>query len=514
MKEKTWTDSVKELCIQYELDFKQLQKTYLTFLVLGLIYVFPIILDNRFYVDDLARSIEGYTRWGGSGRPFADWIMALLNFQYPFDANAHIIDISPMPQILAICVLALGAAVLCCKLFKEKTDFYAILVCFPFIASPFFIQCLSFKFDAFPLSIALTIPVIAALNFKDRTIGFILGSSFILIGLSIYQASVNVFIATSLLLFLSEFHNDPKKSLFLLLDNMGKFLAGIFLYKFIILKRFLNNNDGYVEAHSEQVSFDLEGLMLIKQNIIKFNDVLFHSFLDTPLLVCLALLSIILFLVKFSFQANGLLNKFINLIVVSFVSIVLFFASYGILVFLENPVTNQARVYMGLSIFLVFILYCFQATVGTWKKRSQILLVIPIFYFFFLAYGYAAAAKDQTRFEQYLTEQVIHKLKDHNFSSENTLIFDGTILRSPILRNSCSNRIICNLVVPAIRSQWKWGYKYIAYFDFNYRRQARKPASYFCSNKPLEADQHYKIFKKEETFVVAFPNGKCFKRWH
>lgn len=44
----------------------------------GLLYVLPILLADRYYQDDLARSLYGATGWAGDGRPLTEWLMELL----------------------------------------------------------------------------------------------------------------------------------------------------------------------------------------------------------------------------------------------------------------------------------------------------------------------------------------------------------------------------------------------------------------------------------------------------
>lgn len=41
----------------------------------GLLYVLPILLADRYYQDDLARSLYGATGWSGDGRPLTNWLM-------------------------------------------------------------------------------------------------------------------------------------------------------------------------------------------------------------------------------------------------------------------------------------------------------------------------------------------------------------------------------------------------------------------------------------------------------
>ena len=59
--------------------------------LLLLVYIIPIILADRLYIDDILRSQQGYKNWGINGRPLADLIMAAFNF-----TDGVIADASPL----------------------------------------------------------------------------------------------------------------------------------------------------------------------------------------------------------------------------------------------------------------------------------------------------------------------------------------------------------------------------------------------------------------------------------
>ena len=67
----------------------------------GLLYVLPILLADRYYQDDLARSLYGATGWAGDGRPLTEWLMELLA-----GGSSTIVDLSPLPMLLGLAALA------------------------------------------------------------------------------------------------------------------------------------------------------------------------------------------------------------------------------------------------------------------------------------------------------------------------------------------------------------------------------------------------------------------------
>ncbi|EBH2622998.1 hypothetical protein FKF64_24010, partial [Salmonella enterica subsp. enterica] len=53
------------------------------FLGLAIIYTFPLLTNQSFFVDDLGRSLYGGLGWSGNGRPLSDFIFYIINFGIP-----------------------------------------------------------------------------------------------------------------------------------------------------------------------------------------------------------------------------------------------------------------------------------------------------------------------------------------------------------------------------------------------------------------------------------------------
>ncbi len=64
------------------------------------IYVLPVLLADRFYHDDLTRSLRGVTGWNNDARPLAEWLMKWLCGGFPIG------DISPLPLLLSVVLLS------------------------------------------------------------------------------------------------------------------------------------------------------------------------------------------------------------------------------------------------------------------------------------------------------------------------------------------------------------------------------------------------------------------------
>ena len=98
-----------------EYDINKFAGLFLVLFCMGILYCFPIWLADRYYNDDLLRSIRGYTDWGDAARPFAE-AGSLLFLTFNTHGRPNSIPVysytGPLLQILAVAILAFGATLL------------------------------------------------------------------------------------------------------------------------------------------------------------------------------------------------------------------------------------------------------------------------------------------------------------------------------------------------------------------------------------------------------------------
>lgn len=119
----------------------------------GLIYVLPIVLADRYYQDDLARSLYGATGWAGDGRPLTEWLMQLLS-----GGQATIVDLYPLPLFLGIAVLAYAMTLYARQAFPDWKGSALLTVALGLVvAQPFAMANLSYRFDSLTMLLALAL---------------------------------------------------------------------------------------------------------------------------------------------------------------------------------------------------------------------------------------------------------------------------------------------------------------------------------------------------------------------
>ncbi|RAY35473.1 hypothetical protein DP183_14525, partial [Enterobacter kobei] len=167
-------------------------------IIFGLILLcyYNVLSTNYYYIDDLGRSLEGYSEWSRNGRPLADLFFYVISFGAPLP------DISPLPQILGIALLSLGAY-LTGKTYlwqSEGVNWLSFILCLPLAISPFYFENMSYKYDAFTMSLSVLCAMLPFVVRINGSVKFLTASiASILLSLCLYQASLNIYIIYSML---------------------------------------------------------------------------------------------------------------------------------------------------------------------------------------------------------------------------------------------------------------------------------------------------------------------------
>ena len=477
---------------------------FLFIFVLSLAYAFPLLLDGRYYLDDLPHAISGLTLWEQDGRPLASIVSSLVSFQLPSFTSPALIDISPLPQILGLVALSYSAARLARSLFNQPPDIWAVLVVFPIIASPFMLQNLSYKFDALTMSLAIMLAILAALP-RDFSIRSITQTTGLLIAaLCLYQAALNVFMATTALLCLAQ----PGTAKNLVSKNLLSLAIAILIYT-LLIKLLGGISDEYATAHSRLIPLNADGLQTILFNFGFGNFFVMEAVADAPWLYGAGSIALVLFIIKATREGQGLPATALSILAV----LVLVASIMGLLLVLAQPVVRP-RTLIALSILLVAMGFAFNELVKEKSALWKAPLIIATAWYFVLAYGYADAARDQTRFEDYLASRIITDLYQAGFKPNDKLAFDGTEPRSPIAENSARLKTVARILQLDMNSNSEWGFRLLESLGLKSTAitDATEPSlKALCTDPPIATASAYQLFKQQETYVISFANGVCFK---
>ena len=204
--------------------------------VAGLIVV-PLMLNVPLYFDDLGRSLSGSYGWSEDGRPLADAVSQLLLLGAP-----RTVLNSPLGLLICVPLMALGSCLLA-RILQHPRFWGAPLACVFLFGSPYFIENLSYGFDAPQMVLAVLLNLWAAwLTLKRVTVApMLLAVTLVLAGLCLYQPAHAAFWIPVLLalVFPDRTAPDPSpapiRSGPVLLRSLGVLAAALLLYRGVVL---------------------------------------------------------------------------------------------------------------------------------------------------------------------------------------------------------------------------------------------------------------------------------------
>ncbi|PAF46060.1 glucosyltransferase domain-containing protein [Helicobacter sp. 11S02629-2] len=238
------------------LEFVSSPKFLQVFIISAVIYLIALsalLRGDVYYIDDLGRAIGSGDDWAGFSRYIARDLYAIINGFKGFPYT----DISPLPQLFAALILSLSG-MLISFIVRKKLDIVGIVATLPLGLSPYFLENLSYKFDAPLMSFSLLLILVPFL-FKDNIKLFLYTSVvFLILSLSTYQASNGIYIVFTLLLVLLNYlykEKSGKENLKFLGFAVLSFIVAMLVYKYAIATPV----NGYVSSEAMSVTKILEG---------------------------------------------------------------------------------------------------------------------------------------------------------------------------------------------------------------------------------------------------------------
>ena len=119
-------------------------KTWAILIIINCIATMALLRSNFSYIDDMGRIAFGYKGWDYFNRFTSQFLSGFLH------GNLNYLgDISPLPQLIAIITISFASSLVIFLIGKDyKIRLGDILSVLPISLSPYFLECLSYKFDS------------------------------------------------------------------------------------------------------------------------------------------------------------------------------------------------------------------------------------------------------------------------------------------------------------------------------------------------------------------------------
>lgn len=164
-------------------------KALLILFAVSVVGISAILRANFYYMDDSPRAALGYKQWDYFSRYLSTALATLVH------GGDYLVDAAPLPQILAMLIMAVSG-ILMGYIFCERTTFsgWELAVLSILGLNPYFLGCVSFRFDAPYMAFSVLAAVVPLLYRNRNTAAYVLASGLgILAVCTSYQAAAGIF---------------------------------------------------------------------------------------------------------------------------------------------------------------------------------------------------------------------------------------------------------------------------------------------------------------------------------
>ncbi|WP_439830441.1 glucosyltransferase domain-containing protein [Aeromonas caviae] len=482
------------------------------------LYIIPIVLADRYYIDDMARGQYGNYGWADNGRPLTDFIFGF------FVGGGRLTDASPLFLFIStVCF------VFCCYEYhksnpcleisvkaKKTWPFMSGLVFFYIYANPFMLENLSYKFDSLPMLLSLSILLMAFVKYRvsyEKLISVIM----VVASLSLYQASIGMFVCLAVIECVRYILVDERKSVFNILRlpsiRVIQLVIAYIIYAKLIQPLYVTG--GYNITHSKLIEFNFNGLDVFVRNAMFFIDKIQSVALafKYQFIVLSGFFVLYLFVAVRRVICNeGAVNYtvVVSVLILILSPVIVFLSSFSHISLLESPVfASRTLISFGGALF--YLAYASHQMLCQWRVGRAFSLIACV-YFFIASYSYGGALKAQKELDQSITGSIVSKIHEIDYNGVRKVSVFGTQPSSPIRDNVVSKYSYMGDLIPLyLDNGWVWGGHLLGMHGLknSFVIGATLTLDDVCKAKPSYKRQEFFIRELDDMLIVDFVKPEC-----
>jgi len=469
-----------------EIDFRSLLKPILIMSGVYMLGILTIIRANFLYIDDIGWSTGGYRDWYDWSR----YVIILLS--YIIQPEIQMTDISPIPQLLAVLVLACCSVLLVYILGNGKITTVRLLASIPLGLSPYFLECLSYKFMAFYMALSILVCIVPFLFVNHKKAFLFCSIISLLIMCMTYQAATGIYPMLVVILAFRYWNNREKtgKEILSFLGTAAfAFCFALLFFRFFLMIPLIGT---YTSTAVWSISQMFSGIF---SNMMKYASLINHDFgIIWKIGIALVLL---FFIIKSVYQSKQ--RKLLSFIVTIAVIGIAFILSYGLYSLLINPL-YAPRALFGFGILLAILCII---VVSDYKKIASTVVVALSWCFFVFAFSYGNALADQARYAEFRISILLHDLSVLYPESREGMTYQlkNVIEYAHTIQNIAKHYPIIERLVPKRLGYTGnvWEFRYFQ-DHFNNNIPYGYSADFSTLNLPVVLDSYYHTIQSD---------GKC-----
>lgn len=480
--------NVYELVCRKGYEYRFLMKPTGILAVVYMLAVSAILRANYYYHDDIQRACWGWPNWGFS-RHVSNLLSKFLH------AGSYLTDISPLPQILAVLVIAL-ASVLCIYLItgKKEISLWQLIAAVPIGISPYFLECLSFKYDAPYMALSVFFAVVPLLLSRKKWYLYVFGVAAGTVAMSSsYQASSGIFPMLVIVMGICRWSKgeELRKVLQFYMVSAAAFLLGLLVYRTFFMEALNAYATTELAFESGLIS---TAIFNYKRYIVHFLQGFNLWWLVAAFVICLCFLWTV---VRCSKQ-----NKLLTFVLTGAAMVVMFALAFGVYPFLVEPLFYPRAMY-GIGCFIAFqgIYAVSEGTKGIVARGVSLMLAWG-FFVFALTFGNALGV--QAQYTDFRIMEVIDDLSecDTLLSEDTTLQITGSIGYAPGVESMLDSYPMIGKLVPVtFQGDGWWGEFGIRYYydlpEFRFAETYDPPEK----EMPLVTENYYHTIRADDHYI-------------
>jgi len=451
-----------------------------------------ILRANFLYQDDAGRAAFGYKQWDYFGR-FLSTAMATI----VHGGGDYLTDAAPLPQLLAMAIMA-GASVLILYIVYERTDFFLweVLSVICLGLNPYFLECISFRFDAPYMAVSVLGAVLPLLLRRRNTGAYLIASAMgVLSVCTSYQAATGIFPILVILLALRMWNRGEciKDTALFCLKSAAGYGMGLVYFKLVLMRP---ADAGYVSNAMPSIRTLIPNTV---NNLTQYYQMILSDF--KPQWLVMLVLLIIGFAVVTVLSSER--KKSLAGILTALALLLSLLLCFGLYPFLESTLFAPRAMYgFGVLIALIGVI----TAEGQKRIPAKIPALILAWMFFAFAFTYGNALNYQREYTDYRIELVLQDLNDMEvFQSEApvTVQVTGSIGQAPVLQHMPQNYQMLNRLVPETFSGTSdlTQYRFFEYYGLR-NVIADVHAETAVENLSIVKDTMYHTIKADESRVL------------
>ena len=425
---------------------KEFHKRNSAFIILFIVYLLAsssILQADFYYIDDIARAHKGYRGWEDFSRYTSNFLSVFIHF------SKYLSDISPLPQILCIFLLVIASLISIHIISpSSRISIFTLLASIPLGLSPYFLECLSYKYDSPYMALSILASVFPLLFYQTHFLIYLLILSIsVFIVCTTYQAATGILpMLVILVSFIRWNEKDSIRSIlvFILRSFIG-YCIGMILFLSVMRP-----------AEHNYASNTLPSLIDFIPNTIA-NYQRYFSLLLTDLRSEWIILIVLLVL---CFIGSSILHSKRNLLSTLLFSvlttILLLLLSFGLYPALSTPLFAPRAMY-SFGAFIAFLgVYCASINRSYFAKLISIALAWAFITF---ALSYGNALQVQKEYTNHRISAAIHDLLDlDTFSNAEIkhMQLIGSIGQSSVIQNMPKDYRIMDRLIPIMFADSSW----------------------------------------------------------